>query len=118
MADAGAKRIYEIIDTESEVDDGVVTLEQIDHDHWAWHHPRKNGQDELVPLRGDVRFENVNFSYNPDKQILFLMFLYLRNQVKKIAFVGATGAGKTTITNLINRFMIFNLDLLHMMVLM
>lgn len=41
MADAGAKRIYEIIDTESEVDDGVVTLEQIDHDHWAWHHPRK-----------------------------------------------------------------------------
>ena len=103
MADAGAKRIYEIIDTESEVDDGGVTLEQIDHDHWAWHHPRKNGQDELVPLRGDVRFENVNFSYNPDKQILFDVSLFAKPG-QKIAFVGATGAGKTTITNLINRF--------------
>ena len=103
MADAGAKRIYEIIDTESEVDDGVVTLEQIDHDHWAWHHPRKNGQDELVPLCGDVRFENVNFSYNPDKQILFDVSLFAKPG-QKIAFVGATGAGKTTITNLINRF--------------
>ena len=103
MADAGAKRIYEIIDTESEVDDGVVTLEQIDHDHWAWHHPRKDCQDELVPLRGDVRFENVNFSYNPDKQILFDVSLFAKPG-QKIAFVGATGAGKTTITNLINRF--------------
>ena len=103
MADAGAKRIYEIIDTESEVDDGVVTLEQIDPDHWAWHHPRKNGQDDLVPLRGDVRFENVNFSYNPDKQILFDVSLFAKPG-QKIAFVGATGAGKTTITNLINRF--------------
>lgn len=103
MADAGAKRIYEIIDTESEVDDGVVTLKQIDHDHWAWHHPRKNGQDELVPLRGDVRFENVNFSYNSDKQILFDVSLFAKPG-QKIAFVGATGAGKTTITNLINRF--------------
>lgn len=103
MADAGAKRIYEIIDTESEVDDGVVTLEQMDRDHWAWHHPRKDGQDELVPLRGDVRFENVNFSYNPDKQILFDVSLFAKPG-QKIAFVGATGAGKTTITNLINRF--------------
>lgn len=103
MADAGAKRIYEIIDTESEVDDGIVTLEQIDNDHWAWHHPRKDGQDELVPLRGDVRFENVNFSYNPDKQILFDVSLFAKPG-QKIAFVGATGAGKTTITNLINRF--------------
>lgn len=103
MADAGAKRIYEIIDTESEVDDGVVTLEQIDYNHWAWHHPRKNGQDELVPLRGDVRFENVNFSYNPNKQILFDVSLFAKPG-QKIAFVGATGAGKTTITNLINRF--------------
>ena len=81
----------------------MVTLEQIDHDHWAWHHPRKNGQDELVPLRGDVRFENVNFSYNPDKQILFDVSLFAKPG-QKIAFVGATGAGKTTITNLINRF--------------
>ena len=103
MADAGAKRIYEIIDTESEVDDGIVTLEQIDHDHWAWHHPRKDGQDEMVALRGDVRFENVNFSYNPDKQILFDVSLFAKPG-QKIAFVGATGAGKTTITNLINRF--------------
>ena len=103
MADAGAKRIYEIIDTDSEVDDGIVTLEQIDHDYWAWHHPRKDGQDELVPLRGDVRFENVNFSYNPDKQILFDVSLFAKPG-QKIAFVGATGAGKTTITNLINRF--------------
>ena len=103
MADAGAKRIYEIIDTESEVDDGVVTLEQMDYDHWAWHHPRPNGKDELVPLRGDVRFENVNFSYNPDKQILFDVSLFAKPG-QKIAFVGATGAGKTTITNLINRF--------------
>lgn len=59
-------------------DDGIVTLEQIDHDHWAWHHPRKDGQDELVPLRGDVRFENVNFSYNPDKQILFDVSLFAK----------------------------------------
>ena len=103
MADAGAKRIYEIIDTESEVDDGVVTLEQIDHDHWAWHHPRKNGQDELVPLRGDVRFENVNFSYNSDKQILFDVSLFAKPG-QKIAFVGATGAGKTTIVKLLMRF--------------
>lgn len=103
MADAGAKRIYEILDTESEVDEGNVTLEQIDHDHWAWHHPRANGKDELVPLCGDVRFEHVNFSYNPDKQILFDVSLFAKPG-QKIAFVGATGAGKTTITNLINRF--------------
>lgn len=103
MADAGAKRIYEILDTESEVDEGKVTLEQIDHDHWAWHHPRTNGKDELVPLKGDVRFDHVNFSYNPDKQILFDVSLFAKPG-QKIAFVGATGAGKTTITNLINRF--------------
>ena len=57
----------------------------------------------MVPLRGDVRFENVNFSYNPDKQILFDVSLFAKPG-QKIAFVGATGAGKTTITNLINRF--------------
>ena len=81
----------------------VGSIFALNHNHWAWHHPRKDGQDELVPLRGDVRFENVNFSYNPDKQILFDVSLFAKPG-QKIAFVGATGAGKTTITNLINRF--------------
>ncbi len=103
MADAGAKRVYEILDAESEVDDGVVTLEQVDHDHWAWRHPHNDGSSDLVPLKGDVRFNNVDFSYNPKKQILFDVSLFAKPG-QKIAFVGATGAGKTTITNLINRF--------------
>ena len=96
----------------------MVTLEQIDHDHWAWHHPRKDGQDELVPLRGDVRFENVNFSYNPDKQILFDVSLFAKPG-QKIAFVGATGAGKNN-NHESNQsfFMIFNRVPLRMMVLM
>lgn len=103
MADAGAKRVYEILDAESEVDDGVVTLEQIDHNHWGWRHPHADGTSDLVPLKGDVRFNNVDFSYNSKKQILFDVSLFAKPG-QKIAFVGATGAGKTTITNLINRF--------------
>lgn len=103
MADAGAKRVYEILDAESEVDDGVVTLEQVDHDHWSWRHPHNDGSSDLVPLKGDVRFNNVDFSYNSKKQILFDVSLFAKPG-QKIAFVGATGAGKTTITNLINRF--------------
>ena len=103
MADAGAKRVYEILDAESEVDDGIVTLEQVDHDHWSWRHPHNDGSSDLVPLKGDVRFNNVDFSYNSKKQILFDVSLFAKPG-QKIAFVGATGAGKTTITNLINRF--------------
>ena len=103
MADAGAKRVYEILDAESESDEGVVTLEQVDHDHWAWRHPHNDGSSDLVPLKGDVRFNNVDFSYNSKKQILFDVSLFAKPG-QKIAFVGATGAGKTTITNLINRF--------------
>ena len=103
MADAGAKRVYEILDAESEEDNGVVTLEQVDHDHWAWRHPHPDGSSELVELQGDVRFDHVDFSYNSKKQILFDISLFAKPG-QKIAFVGATGAGKTTITNLINRF--------------
>ena len=102
MADAGAKRVYEILDAESEVDDGVVTLEQVDHDHWSWRHPHNDGSSDLVPLKGDVRFNNVDFSYNSKKQILFDVSLFAKPG-QKIAFVGATGAGKTTITNLIKK---------------
>ena len=71
---------------------------------WAWKHPHKDtGEVEYVPLKGDVRLVDVDFSYNPDKQILHDVTLYAKPG-QKVAFVGATGAGKTTITNLLNRF--------------
>ena len=116
MAAAGASRILELIDTPSEVDDGKVTLTNVEiHEdgslsetdkntgHWCWRHPREDGRVELVPLKGDVRFHDVIFGYNEKKTILHDINLFAKPG-EKIAFVGATGAGKTTITNLINRF--------------
>lgn len=116
MAAAGASRIFELIDTLSEVDDGKVTLTNVEiHEdgslsetdkntgHWCWRHPREDGSVELVPLKGDVRFHDVIFGYNEKKTILHDINLFAKPG-EKIAFVGATGAGKTTITNLINRF--------------
>ena len=71
--------------------------------HWAWKHPRKDGQVELVEMKGDIRLEGVDFGYFDDRMVLHNVDVYA-NPGEKIAFVGATGAGKTTITNLINRF--------------
>lgn len=115
MAGAGASRVYEILDTPSETDEGVVTLVNVkkvdgkwveckeNTGHWCWRHPRANGQVELVELIGDVRFHDVTFGYNKKKTILHDISLFAKPG-QKLAFVGATGAGKTTITNLINRF--------------
>ena len=96
---AGAERIFAVMDAQPEVDAGKVHLTRVDHHHWAW----KKEDGTLVPLKGDVRFENVDFSYVPGKPILKGISLYA-TPGQKIAFVGSTGAGKTTITNLINRF--------------
>ena len=115
MGLAGAKRIFELMDEESETDDGYVTLVNAKWvngelkeceertDIWAWKHPHHDGTLTYTELKGDVRFLDVDFAYNPDKQILHDITLYGKPG-QKIAFVGATGAGKTTITNLINRF--------------
>ena len=108
---AGAERIFKLIDEEAEIDDGNITLVNVKEnngtlievnektDLWAW----KKSDDTLVKLQGDVRFYNVDFSYYKDKPILTDLSLYAK-PAQKIAFVGSTGAGKTTITNLINRF--------------
>lgn len=115
MASAGASRIFELMDEEIEEDHGVVTLvnviehedsyEEVEHHTgvWAWRHPRENGQVAYVKLAGDVRFHGVTFGYNENKTVLHDVSLFAKPG-QKIAFVGATGAGKTTITNLINRF--------------
>lgn len=115
MAQAGAKRIFELLDQVSEDDQGIVTLCRVEYvngqmvetnkrtGHWAWRHPRFNGEVELVEMKGDLRLENVNFGYDDDKMVLHNVDVFA-NPGEKIAFVGATGAGKTTITNLINRF--------------
>ncbi|ESK64909.1 ABC transporter ATP-binding protein [Abiotrophia defectiva] len=115
MASAGADRIFNLLDEEPEVNQGKVSLvnaEEVDGKlvvtdqktkRWAWKHPRPQGQYELVPLVGKVVFNNVDFSYDGKKQILHDIKLYA-DKGQKVAFVGATGAGKTTITNLINRF--------------
>ena len=116
MAMAGARRIFALLDEEPEVDEGKVTLvnakiypdgtvEESDYEtsQWAWKHIHPDGSIELVPLKGDVRFHDVQFSYVPDKQILYDINLYAEPG-QKLAFVGATGAGKTTMINLINRF--------------
>ena len=114
---AGAERIFAIIDTAPEVDDGYVTLVNAQYDKdgnlvesekrtgiWAWRHPHTaDGTVTYTLLRGDVRFENVTFSYDGKKDVLKNVSLYAKPG-QKIAFVGSTGAGKTTITNLINRF--------------
>ena len=113
---AGAERIFAMIDEEPEVDDGYVELvnAEIDKDgkitetkkytgKWAWKHPHHDGTLTYTQLKGDVVFEDMTFGYNPDKTVLKGVSLYA-NAGQKIAFVGSTGAGKTTITNLINRF--------------
>lgn len=109
---AGAERVFEIMETEPEVDDGQVTLERVqenpdgtlteaDYDTGAWAWKKPDGT--LVPLRGDVRFDHVVFGYDDRKIILHDISLFAKPG-QKIAFVGSTGAGKTTITSLINRF--------------
>ena len=113
---AGAERIFEIIDEEPENDDGYVTLVNAKKDAdgtltetpertglWAWKHPHGDGTLTYTELRGDIQFENVTFGYDPKKIVLNNISLYAKPG-QKIAFVGSTGAGKTTITNLINRF--------------
>ncbi len=113
---AGAERIFALLDEKPEVDDGYVTLVNavIDPDgtvheaehhtgRWAWKHPHGDGTLTYTPLKGAVEFENVEFGYEPNKIVLNGITLYA-DPGQKIAFVGSTGAGKTTITNLINRF--------------
>lgn len=116
MAMAGATRIFELMDEEPEIDEGYVTLvnAKIDKEgnieesdkytgHWAWKHKHHDGTIDYIELKGYIEMENVNFGYEEDKEILHDITLYAKPG-QKIAFVGATGAGKTTITNLINRF--------------
>lgn len=116
MALAGAERIFEIMDESSEEDNGYVTLvnAEIDNDGnitetgkktdvWAWKHPHSDGSVTYTELTGDVQFYDVDFGYSEDKTVLHNIDLHAKPR-QKIAFVGATGAGKTTITNLINRF--------------
>ena len=117
MGLAGASRLFEIMDVESETDDGYVTLVRcnIAEDgtiteteertgHWAWKHPHKaDGTITYTELKGDIQMFDVDFGYVPEKIVLHDVSLYAKPG-QKIAFVGATGAGKTTITNLINRF--------------
>ena len=117
MALAGAERIFQLIDEEPEKDEGYVTLVNARKDEngniaeckertgmWAWKHPHSaDGSVSYTELAGDVVFENVTFGYNEDKVILKDISLYAKPG-QKLAFVGSTGAGKTTITNLINRF--------------
>ena len=98
LALAGAERIFDVLDLPPEVDEGEVTLEQSGRDYF-WVKP----DGERIPLRGDVRFFGVDFAYVPEKPVLQDLSLYAKPG-QKIAFVGSTGAGKTTITNLINRF--------------
>ena len=117
MGLAGAERIFELLDEPTETDEGYVTLVNVVRDSdgslhechensgkWAWKHPHKNsGKVDLIPLQGEVVFVDVDFGYKPDHEVLHDISLYaLPGQ--KVAFVGATGAGKTTITNLVNRF--------------
>lgn len=117
MGLAGAGRIFELIDEEPEKDEGYVTLVNVTKDEngnlheckehtglWAWKHPHKaEGTITYTELKGDIQLEHVDFGYTEDKMVLHDVSLYAKPG-QKIAFVGATGAGKTTITNLINRF--------------
>ena len=117
MALAGAERVFELMDVEPEVDQGYVTLVNANIDengnitesekrtgHWAWRHPHQaDGTVTYTELKGDIVMDMVDFGYVPEKQVLHDVTLYA-TPGQKIAFVGATGAGKTTITNLLNRF--------------
>ncbi|MGN0341757.1 MAG: ABC transporter ATP-binding protein [Roseburia sp.] len=117
MALAGSERIFRLLDEETETDNGYVTLVNVKKDgdtlvetddtrsgRWAWKHPHQaDGSVEYVELKGDVVFDDVDFGYNDDKIVLHNVDLFA-TPGQKIAFVGSTGAGKTTITNLINRF--------------
>jgi ATP-binding cassette, subfamily B, multidrug efflux pump len=106
---AGAERIFDIMDRKSEPDDGDVTLVATkrnalgEAEEWAWRVPKAVGDEELVPLMGDVRFDRVAFSYDGKKSVLKDLTVHAAPG-RTIAFVGSTGAGKTTITNLLNRF--------------
>ena len=112
---AGAERIFEVLDEKSEEDNGNVTLVKAEKKDgrivetdkytgmWAWKIPEKTGGFSYIRLKGDVRFHNVTFGYEENKTVLNNVSLYAKPG-QKIAFVGSTGAGKTTITNLINRF--------------
>ncbi len=113
---AGCERIYRVMDEHPEEDEGYVHLVNVREENgelvettdetrmWAWKHPHKElGTVTYTPLRGDIVLDGVDFSYDTDKQILFDVSLYAKPG-QKVAFVGATGAGKTTITNLLNRF--------------
>lgn len=112
---AGASRIFAFMDEEPEVDDGYVTLVNAKEENgsltetkehtglWAWKHPHSDGTITYTKLEGRVVLDSVDFSYVPEKQVLYDISLYAEPG-QKIAFVGSTGAGKTTITNLINRF--------------
>ncbi|MBR4013346.1 MAG: ABC transporter ATP-binding protein, partial [Clostridia bacterium] len=115
MAMAGAKRIFELLDEEPEKDEGYVTLVNAKEENgeifectertgtWAWKHPHGDGTVTYTKLMGDVRMVDMDFGYVPEKTVLKNVTLYAEPG-QKVAFVGATGAGKTTITNLINRF--------------
>ncbi len=115
MALAGAQRIFALMDEESETDEGYVTLVNAKYENgiltetpehtglWAWKHPHEDGTTTYTELKGEVRFFDADFAYVKGKTVLHDINLYAEPG-QKVAFVGATGAGKTTITNLINRF--------------
>lgn len=116
MGSAGAQRLLSLIAEVPEQDEGYVTLVNAHKDHagnlsetsdytgiWAWKHPHQDGSITYTELKGDVRFEHVDFGYTPNHVVLHDVSLFAKPG-QKVAFVGATGAGKTTITNLINRF--------------
>lgn len=115
MGLAGAERIFELLDEEVEQDNGYVALvnlgvekgELVESEErtglWGWKHPHRDGTITYTPLRGDVRMEHVDFGYHPGHEVLHDVSVYAKPG-QKVAFVGATGAGKTTITNLINHF--------------
>lgn len=115
MALAGAERIYRLLDTPAEIDEGQVRLVLVREengqwvetnertDHWAWKLPEKDGTFTLKPMRGAMQLVHVDFGYVPDQQVLYDISVYAEPG-QQVAFVGETGAGKTTITNLMNRF--------------